>query len=283
MSLLANHAQLQSTPPIGFVAPLQKVKRALGLDPELGAATSVVVGVHGMGGVGKTTLAQAVYDTSSTYYTGSQSRIYLRVGEQCKTSRDLSERRCEMLKALANDSAKPTFPSPEAERARLQAVLRSGPPNLLVLDDLWEEKQLHWLLACEDSEDPQAAVAKFYPGSRVLLTSRRQSIVTVPGHEEGVVHLTGLDDVSSKQLLLREAANPLAASAELTPDQIEEALDLCGGLPLALVVLGRLLRKATGRSQVRLQSASSYVQSLRFAKPHGVYQYGGRCVFLFCW
>lgn len=248
MSMLANHNQLRSTPVTGFDAPLQHVKRALGLNPVLGTATNVVIGVHGMGGVGKTTLAAAVYDASATHFAGS--RIFLSVGEQCIHDSDLSERRCEMLKALANDSAKPTFPSHDAERARLREALRSGPPKLLVLDDLWEESQLHWLLACEDSEDLKAAVANLYPGSRVLLTSRDRGIVTVPGHEKGVLHLTGLDDRSSEQLLLREATDLDAPSAELTPDLIKQALDICGGLPLALVVLGRMLKRAEDGLQV---------------------------------
>jgi len=241
--MLAPFIKLHRNSVLGLEEPLQMLQQMLGLiEDDDFKKTTKVVGLYGKAGIGKTTLAAAVYDAAAEIYPGK--RVFVSVGRGCKGDTCLSDKRCDVMKALLGDDSQPDFPSSREEREKLQAILRSCPPKLLVLDDLWDEEQLHWLLACEDCRDPQAALMKLYPGSRLLLTSRSRRTVTVPGHETCVIHLAGLDAKSSEQLLCREAFHASSPPPGFPSEQLkQQALEICDGIPLVLVSLGGQLRQ----------------------------------------
>lgn len=250
--ILAPHIKLQTTLMIGFDERLHLVQRTLSLDKHGDEpAKPLLAGLYGMGGVGKTTLALSIHDTAAENFLGL--RIYLSVGAQCKGERELRLQRCKLLQKLSGVNSQPSDSVPE-ERLKLRSALGGAGPLLLVLDDLWTLDQLHWLLACEDSGDTQAAVANLPAGSRVLLTSRNRRIVTVKGHEASIIFLAELDEQFSKQLLCQEAFPSSSPPSEFTEIQLmNQALQICGGLPLALQILGRQLR-AQARSGWRVRS-----------------------------
>lgn len=146
------------------------------------------------------------------------------------------------MKDLSGSGRQPMGVGDAKERAALRTALSTGGALMLVLDNVWSKKQLHWLLACDDTEDPRAAIAKMPPGSRVLLASRSRDIVTVPGMAGDVFPLSLLDDTSAVKLLCQEALKQPQPPATLETPQLRQALAVCGGLPLALRVLGRQLR-----------------------------------------
>lgn len=247
--MVAPYIKLLNTSMVGYDNVMREVQTALNLASGIsGAKSNVVVGVHGMGGVGKTTLARAVYDAAASTYTGR--RIFLTIGDTCTGEEAWRRKRCQLLKELSSLGKEPSFASSHEERERLREALRSAPPKLLVLDDLWTRHQLHWLLACEDTENAQQEILQFCPGSRVLLTSRDQRLVDLGKHGTRLFHLKGLDNASSEQVLCQEAFGSSLPPLTITPDDMDRALSICGGLPLALQVLGRQLRGANW--QVRL-------------------------------
>lgn len=199
-----------------------------------------------MGGVGKTTLARALCDKLHPIFPGR--RIYFEVGVQTKdlheTNRELHDKRCKLIQQLSDAAIQPSFGCEATERNRLRNALCSW-PVLLVLDDLWTRKQLHWLLACDDTDDPSTTLENLHKDSRVILTSRDIHVVTLKGYEDGLIEHTILDDNSSQQMLCQEAFRASAPPPEFTHPQLQQALDICGGLPLALEVLGRQLRDAS--------------------------------------
>lgn len=239
--LLAPHMKLLTTLMVGFEDRVQLVQRTLALGENCDRPGNCrVAGVYGMGGVGKTTLALAVHDQAATQFSGR--RIFFPVGEECNSKQLLRDKRCKFLQEISGATIQQTSASEQQERLLLRNALGSSGPLLLVLDDLWTREQLCWLLACEDSEDPQPALAKLPAGSRVVLTSRSREIVTVVGHEGSLIHLEELDDQFSQQLLCHEAFAAPCPPPEFTADEMKQALNICGGLPLALQVLGRLLK-----------------------------------------
>lgn len=246
--LLAPYIKLSDTKLLSFDSRLEQVMLRLELDtPERSTQSAILVGIYGMGGVGKSTLATRVYDHDKSI---GKRRIYLHVGKDCKSPQDLNSKRCTLLQKLSGSSTAPSFDVAEQSRNALRNALGSGGALLLVLDDLWEKEQLRWLLACGDSEDLHSAVAALPGGSRVLLTSRDKTVVAVfkPGMSARLIQLDVLPDYSARKMLLQEAwpspdgLPPL--EEKLKPDQEALALRHCGGLPLALRLLGRQLREA---------------------------------------
>ena len=114
---------------------------------------------------------------------------------------------------------------------RIKDMVESGGPLLLVLDDLWTKHQVTQLLR-SDTRLPQ--------GSQLLLTSRRSDVVAA--HGAVVMPMELLPDASALALLAWHACGEVSVPAHLA-EVAEDALRGCGGLPLAVKVLGGALRR----------------------------------------
>lgn len=240
--ILAPYIRLSTAKVFGFEDRIEWLERTLSLGQDHNPSDHcLLAGLYGMGGVGKSTLARVLYDKTALKFRGRC--VYLEVGEKCN-GESLRSKRCELIMSMSGSSWKPAVSTVPAERQRLHDALRAG-PMFLVLDDLWTDTQLHWLLACDDTdEDPEAVVAQLPAGSRILLISRNRRIVEVEGHIERVKLLTELDDQSSKRLLCQKAFRSSASPPDFTERHMKDALSICGGLPLALQVLGGQLKQA---------------------------------------
>ena len=110
-------------------------------------------------------------------------------------------------------------------------MVESDGPLLLVLDDLWTPHQLTQLLG-SDTRLPR--------WSQLLLTSRRSDVVAA--HGATVMPMELLPDASALALLAWQACGQASLPADLA-EVAEDASRGCGGLPLAVKVLGGALRR----------------------------------------
>jgi hypothetical protein len=108
-------------------------------------------------------------------------------------------------------------------------MLESGGSLLLVLDDLWSEHQITQLLG-SGTRPPH--------GSQLLLTSRRSDILAAYNAQP----VKPLPKASALALLAWHACGQASVPADLA-EVAEDALRGCGGLPLAVKVLGGALRR----------------------------------------
>ena len=217
---------------------LAEVLQALALtDVEERPAEQLLLGLCGMSGIGKTAIALAVHDIAAQHIS---RRVFLEVGTDCKEGSELMMRKCcQLLQDLYISNSPISYTSrPQVQKA-LRSALTTGGAISLVLDDLGTDEQLRWLLGCENSsESLKEVVAAMPKSSLVLLTSQDKAVTTVPR----CLELTVLNEVSSIQLLCSEAFGQLNPPIELAVGQLQQALALCGGLPLALRLLGRQLK-----------------------------------------
>jgi tetratricopeptide (TPR) repeat protein len=202
-----------------------ELDRLLALADEAGAGNSpgtvVISAIDGMGGVGKTALAVRAGHRLAERYPDGQLFLDLyghAPGTGPRTPAD----------ALATVLAGLGVPPQQmpADLAALAAFYRdrlAGTRTLLVLDNAADEDQIRPLLPATDT-------------CLVLVTSRRR--------------LKALDDALPLPLDVLspdEAVTLLAGAARLdhhpdTAPLLEQAAQLCGHLPLALVIAGALLR-----------------------------------------
>ena len=112
---------------------------------------------------------------------------------------------------------------------KIRDMLESGGPLLLVLDDLWSEVQLEGLVGTG---------TRLPHGSQLLLTSRRSDILAAYNAQP----VQPLPGTSALALLAWQACGQASLPADLAA-AAEDALRGCGGLPLAVKVLGGALRR----------------------------------------
>lgn len=185
-----------------------------------------VISIVGMGGVGKTTLAQMAFnhDLMSTHF---QRRIWVCVSDPFDP--------VNLARAIM-ESLTGTAPHSMEFQTLLEYISRSirGEKFLLVLDDVWNEDERKW-------EPLKNALKYGAKGSAILVTTRN---VIVSDKMEAIFRLS-LDVLSDEECW--SIFSPIAFrgknnNKEDIVDIGREIVKKCKGLPLAARVLGGLLR-----------------------------------------
>ncbi|KAH9679715.1 ADP-ribosyl cyclase/cyclic ADP-ribose hydrolase [Citrus sinensis] len=200
------------------------------------------VGIWGIGGIGKTTIASAIYSNISSHFEGSYFMQNIR--EESEAS-GLAGFRRELLSTLLDDGdMKIDIPNIglNFQRRRLSRM-----KVLIVFDDVTCIQQIELLIGGLDRLDC------FMPGSRIIITTRDAQLLknhrgSRVGHVFEVKELSYNDSLT---LFSRNAFgqnHPAAGYLELSNIVIKYAK----GIPLALKVLGRYL---FGRSEEEWENA----------------------------
>ncbi|GMI77956.1 hypothetical protein like AT3G14470 [Hibiscus trionum] len=194
-----------------------------------------LISIVGMGGIGKTTLAQIVYNDRevNAYF---QKKLWVCVSDPFD----------EMRVAKAILEALTGTPSSFGE---LNTVLEkiheyvAGKRFLLVLDDVWTEDERKWqsLKCCLNSG---AAT-----GSKILVTTRKENVAAIMGCTK-LFHLGSLSEEECWSLFSHIAFSARNDRESGTLADIGKKIaDKCKGLPLAAKTLGGLLRFKRSREQ----------------------------------
>jgi hypothetical protein len=178
--------------------------------------------LSGMGGIGKTVLAKALTDDEVVERAFPDGIVWITAGKERK--RDFIEEMREVAKALGDDLSGYDTALACENQYRTTIARKAA---LIVVDDVWSRADIEPLLA--DS-----------PRSRFLFTTRDAAIGRFVGAQE---HQAGLIDVAqSRELLASWAKVPVAQ----LPGAADEIIRECGRLPLAISVLGAMLRGTGG-------------------------------------
>ncbi|KAJ1397017.1 Virus X resistance protein-like, coiled-coil domain [Sesbania bispinosa] len=182
--------------------------------------------IVGLGGLGKTTLAQLIF-SHERVVNHFELRIWVCVSE------DFSLKR--MTKAIiesASGQACEDLDLEPLQRKLMDFLQRKR--YLLVLDDVWEDEQENW-------QRLKSGLTCGGKGASILVTTRLTKVAaimgTVPPHE-----LSKLSDIDCWELLKQRAFGP---NEEERPELVvigKEIVNKCGGVPLAAMALGSLLR-----------------------------------------
>jgi Leucine-rich repeat (LRR) protein len=185
------------------------------------------IAVVGMGGLGKTALAQLVYNDGEVEKVFDK-RIWVCVSQEFEVKSILRK----MLKSLKNDQVG------DLELDILQRMVReelNGQRYILVLDDLWNENQLKW-------DELRTYLMCGGQGSKILVTTRSTLVSQMMGVNNTYV-LKGLNKEQSwdllKKLTFGEVVNGVSSNLESIGERIAEK---CGGVPLAIRTVGGFLR-----------------------------------------
>ncbi len=183
----------------------------------LGLTGAGKAGLHGMGGIGKTVLAGVLAADAEVEAAFPDGIFWLTVGQTPR----LEELQSQLAGALGEPSA--VVGSVLEGKRVLQGCLKDR-RVLVVLDDVWENA--HAL-----------AFDVFQAPAQVLVTTRNAQILSRFGAAEHRVDL--LSEAASLELLASWAGCECAA----LPAIAQEVAKACGYLPLALAMVGAMVRR----------------------------------------
>ncbi|KAK9992225.1 hypothetical protein SO802_027210 [Lithocarpus litseifolius] len=198
----------------------------------------LIIGIHGMGGIGKTTIAKAVYNRIAYRFEGSSFLDNIR--EHSRTNDGIIQLQETLLHDISRDRNLKVSSIHKGiemiiDRLRLKRVL-------LILDDVDESNQTDYLLGRCDW---------FAPGSRIIITTRDKHVLTAFGEGSLMYKVNKMVPDEAKELFIQHAFG--TNKPEATYLQLAEKITCFAyGLPLALQIIGSDLR---GRSLHEWESA----------------------------
>ncbi|PIA30590.1 hypothetical protein AQUCO_05500123v1 [Aquilegia coerulea] len=183
-----------------------------------------VVSIYGMGGLGKTTIAKEVYNHRNIK-AHFDCYAWTSISQQMSTKEVLKE----ILRKVSTLTSKDMGEMNEVELVGNLFRFLGGKRYLIVLDDIWNTTD--W-----DILKPAFPNSR---GSKVMLSTRK---LEVARHADPMsFHLKPrfLTDDEGWELLCRKALIPLSSDLEECGRRMVKK---CGGLPLAIIVLGGILQ-----------------------------------------
>ncbi len=197
---------------------LESLRRAI--IQEKDQRTTPITAIRGMGGIGKTVLAQAICHDEAVQDAFPDGVMWVTIGKNPSNCHLLEQIR-ELAKALG-DSLE-GYDTLYGSENQLRMTLKDK-SVLIVLDDVWDPRHVKHFLG--DA-----------PRCRILLTTRSQEVIHGTDAEEFVAQ--AMDEEESMTLLARKSG---LAVNEL-PREAAEIIARCGSLPLGLAMLGARARK----------------------------------------
>ncbi|KAK5833058.1 hypothetical protein PVK06_016869 [Gossypium arboreum] len=198
------------------------------LDPQnLSENQIAVIPIVGMGGLGKTTVAQLIYNDPRVDKWFDR-KAWVCVSEEFDAFK-VTKTILEEIKCSCDGNQ---------NLNQLQLKLKeqlSGKKYLIILDDVWNKNYFHW----KDLASPFTSGAK---NSKIILTTRDENVAAIM-RSVPTYHLDVLSDDDCWKLFAKHAFD--GSSPTKHPDLMaigEAIVKRCGGIPLAAKALGGLLR-----------------------------------------
>ena len=223
--------------------PEYVVKLAVGLDSRVDKVLERLdihsngvrfLGIHGTPGIGKTTLAKALFNKLAVSF---KNRCFVsNVRESLASEDGLLKILNKLITDLSLENVHPVKEEDAGKRAIKEII--SEKRVLIMLDDVSEADQLKSLGVDERGQ--------FEEGGRIVVTSRNIRALIHFAHEDELYEAEKLDDSESLELFSIHALGRKEPVKEYR-NISEQIVSLTDGLPLALEVFGSYLVKKTKR------------------------------------
>ncbi|CAL9022989.1 unnamed protein product [Prunus brigantina] len=221
---------------VGIQRKIKKIESLLCLD----SPGVCCVGIWGMGGIGKTTLADAVFHRQRQSSKFEVCCFLANVRENSENTDALHQLRNklvgEILKEKQVNIDTPSIPADILIRLRRTKAL-------IVLDDVNARKQLEYLVGDDD---------RFCQGSRIIITARDKGLLEQKVDHEKIYSVEGLGYDEALKLFHSHAFGNKSPTTDYT-ELSREVVDYIKGIPLALKVMGSSFRRCKSKQEWEVQ------------------------------
>ncbi|CAH1431571.1 unnamed protein product [Lactuca virosa] len=201
---------------IGIVARMKRLRSEL----QVGSGGVRMIGIWGVGGGGKTTLASSIYDEICRQFDG-----------------------CCFVQNIREESKRYGLGKLEEDILSKMGVTRVGGGRCMIKDRLCHRKVLIVLDDVDHLGQLKALAGShdwFGEGSRIIITTRDKHLLTA--HKVNVIHnISLLSTDEAIKLFCKHAPRDNMRPVEDYEHLSKEVVSYAGGLPLALTVLGSFL------------------------------------------
>ncbi|XP_050275282.1 putative disease resistance protein RGA3 isoform X5 [Quercus robur] len=195
-----------------------------------------VISLAGMGGVGKTTLAQLAYNDSELSSAHFEKKGWVCVSDRFNKFMVAKA----IIKICGGGDSNSTTDWPSLMDEMCEWV--RGRKLFLVLDDVWTEDSTLW-------EPFRLALQNAAQGSRILVTTRNNRVAQVMGSAK-MINLEELSDDDCWSIFSTIAFSDRDSEQCKDLEEIGRKIsDKCKGLPLAARTLGSLMRFKSRKEQ----------------------------------
>ncbi|CAN6722888.1 unnamed protein product [Malus baccata var. baccata] len=204
---------------VGIESCIQQVESRLGIYSK---DACITVGIWGMGGIGKTTLAETIFHRLSSKFEAS---CFLKNVREKSEQSDGQDR---LQKQLLSEIFKEEGLSIESPAIRNRLSLTKV---FIVLDDVSSPMQMQRLAGDR---------LGYGIGSRIIITSRDRDTLTHTVKEDNIYEVKVLKPDYALQLFCLHAFKNNTTRRTDYEELAKKIVDYAGGVPLALTVLGSL-------------------------------------------
>ncbi|KAJ1256685.1 hypothetical protein BS78_K335500 [Paspalum vaginatum] len=187
-----------------------------------------IVSIVRVGGLGKTTLAKAVYDKHIGEFDHG---AFVPVGRNPDLKKLIQEIFITLHKEKYMQFNFALFDKIHQFIDELKGFLLQNMRYFIVIDDIWEIQSWDTIKLAIDDENNC--------GGRIIVTTRKKEIATKAGE---VYELQQLSNGSSRELFYTRMYGDEGSHIDNKPDEISnKIIKKCGGIPLAIITIASLL------------------------------------------
>ncbi|KAG6502014.1 disease resistance protein RGA2-like [Zingiber officinale] len=210
-------------------------------------STLRVIAIVGMGGLGKTTLAQLVFNDEMVQDHFASLTMWKVVGAEFNPTKIMKS----ILELATGEPG--NISEIDLVKQKLKKEL-SGKRFLLVLDDVWNEDPVKWRIL-------KAALTFGARGSKILVTTRSQQVSSIM--DSSYIHQIKQLSQTDCLILFQNFAFGDKEENRTLMEIGAKIVEKCGGVPLAVISLGNTLRN-TGDETYWSSVLNSEIMQLRY-------------------